>query len=69
MKQPIVCQLGGLGKTRSELAKTSMIPGSTHTKHKDRGSPAFMAPESEIDSQLLRTEDLNDLKKLIYGHY
>ena len=46
-----------------------MIPGSTHTKYKDRGSPTFMAPESQIDSQLLTTEYLNDLKKLIYGHY
>ena len=51
MKQPIVCQLGGLSEAHSELAKTSMIPGSTHTKHKDRSSPAFMAPESEIYSQ------------------
>ena len=69
MKQPIVCQLGDLGEARSELAKTSMILGSTHTKHIDRGSPAFMAPETQIDSQLLATADLNDLKKLIYGHY
>ena len=63
MKQPIVCQLGDLGEARSELAKTSMILGSTHTKHIDRGSPAFMAPETQIDSQLLVTADLNDLKK------
>ena len=33
MKQPIVCQLGDFGEESSELAKTSMIPGSTHTKH------------------------------------
>ena len=63
MKQPIVCQLGDLGEARSELAKTSMILGSTHTKHIDRGSPAFMAPETQIDLQLLVTADLNDLKK------
>ena len=63
MKQPVVCQLGDLGEARSELAKTSMIPGSTHMKQIDRGSPAFMAPETQIDSQLLVTADINDLKK------
>ena len=63
MKQPIVCQLGDLGEARSELAKISMIPGSTHMKQVDRGSPAFMAPETQIDSQLLVTADINDLKK------
>ena len=57
MKQPIVCQLGDLGEARSELAKTSMIAGSTDTKHIDRGSPAFMAPETQTDSQLLTTAD------------
>ena len=46
-----------------------MIPGRTHTKHIDRGSSEFMAPETQIDSQLLATADLNDLTKLIYGHY
>ena len=55
MKQPIICQLGDLGEARSELAKTSIIPGSTHTKHIDRRSPVFMAPERQIDSQLLAT--------------
>ena len=30
-----------------------MIPGSAHTTHIDTGSPAFMAPETQIDSQLL----------------
>ena len=63
MKQPIVCQLGDLGEARSELAKTCMIPGSTHMKHIDRSSPAFMAPETQIDSQLLAIADLNDFKK------
>ena len=58
MKQPIVCQLGDLGEARSELAKTSIIPGSTHTKHIERDSPVFMAPERQIDSQLLATADL-----------
>ena len=56
--------MGDLGEARSELAKTSMILGSTHTKHIDRGSPAFMAPETQIDSQLFVTADLNDLKKI-----
>ena len=55
--------MGDLSEARSELAKTSMILGSTHTKHIDRGSPAFMARETQIDSQLLVTADLNDLKK------
>ena len=32
MKQPIVSQLGDLGEADLELAKTSMILGSTHTK-------------------------------------
>ena len=64
MKQPIVCQLGDLGEARSELVKTSMIPGSTHTKHIHRGSPAFMAAETQIDSQLLATAALDDLKKI-----
>ena len=32
MKQPIVSQLGDLGEAGLELAKTSMIPGSTHKK-------------------------------------
>ena len=53
-KQPIVCKLGNLGEARSE---------STHMKHIDRGSPAFMAPETQVDSQLLTTADLNDFKK------
>ena len=48
MKQPIVCQFGDLGEARSELAKASMIPESTLTKHIDRGSSAFMAPETEM---------------------
>ena len=65
MKQPIVCKLGDLGEARSELAKSSMIPASIHTKHIDRGGPAFMTPETQIDSQLLATANLNDLKKLI----
>ena len=64
MKQPIVCKLGDLGEAHSELVKTIMIPGSTHTKHIDRGSPVFMAPETQVDSQLLATEDLNDFKKV-----
>ena len=64
MKQPIVCQLGDLGEARSELVKSSMIPGSTHTKHIERGSPAFMAAETQIDSQLLATAALDDLKKI-----
>ena len=64
MKQTILCKLGDLGEARSELAKTIMIPGSTHTKYKDRGSFAFMAPETQVDSQLLATADLNDLKKI-----
>ena len=66
MKQPIVCKLGDLGEACSELAKTIMIPGSTHTKHIDRGGPAFMAPETQVDSQLLVTADLNDFKKNRY---
>ena len=66
MKQPIVCKLGDLGEARSQLAKTIMIPGSTHTKHIDRSSPAFMAPETKVDSQLLATAYLNDLKKIRY---
>ena len=64
MKQSIVRKLGDLGEARSELAKTIMIPGNTHRKHMDRGSPAFMAPETQVDSQLLATADLNDLKKI-----
>ena len=64
MKKPIKCKLGDLGEARSELAKTIMIPGNTHRKHMDRGSPAFMAPETQVDSQLLATADLNDLKKI-----
>ena len=67
IKQPIACQLGGLGVSRSELAKTSMIPESTHTKHIDRGTPAFMTPETQIDSQLLATADLNHLKNDIWA--
>ena len=63
MKQPIVCQLGDLGEARSELTKTNMILGSTQTKHIDRGCPVLMAPETQFDSQLLATADLNDLKK------
>ena len=48
MKQPTVCQFGDLGEARSELAKASMIPESTLAKHIDRGSSAFMAPETEM---------------------
>ena len=56
MKQPIVCKLGDLGETRSELAKSSMIPASIHTKHIDRSGPAFVTPETQIDSQLLQQQ-------------
>ena len=52
MKQPVGCNLRDLGETFSELPKTSMIPGSTHTKYIDRGSPVFMAPVTQTDSQL-----------------
>ena len=56
--------MGDLAEARSELAKTSIIPGSTHKKHIDRGSPAFMAPKTQIDPQLLATAGLNDFKKI-----
>ena len=61
IKQHIVCKLSDLDESRSELGKTSMISESTHTKSIDRGSPAFMTPETQNDSHLLA--DLNDLKK------
>ena len=65
-KQPVICKLGDLGEARSIVAQTCIVPGNTRTRFINRGSPAFMVPEIQIESHLLESAGIEE-KKLIYG--
>ena len=63
-KQPIICKMGDLGEARSIVTQTCIVPGNTQTRFINRGSPAFMAPEIQIESQLLESAGIKDFKKI-----
>eukprot|EP00794_Sanderia_malayensis_P019661 gene19661-21608_t len=59
---PIVCKLNDFGESRSQLCKTQAMLNNRCTKHLNRGSPAFMAPEVYVSKFMLHSANIDQLK-------
>ena len=62
-KKPITCKLSDFGESRSCEVQTRTLVG-TKTANVDRGTPAYMAPETILSSDVNMEAGIEDLKKI-----
>ena len=63
--EPIICKLTDFGESRSQQIQTLLL-GNTRTTNVDRGTPAFMAPETRIMEEV-KEDDLRRIDMWAYG--
>ena len=68
IKKPITCKLSDFGESRSREIQTRTLV-CTKTANVDRGTPAYMAPETILYSDVSKEATIEDLKKIDVWSY
>ena len=69
VKHPLLCKLADFGQSRSKDIQTNSILQS-QTRHVNRGTPVYMAPEMLIEDMRLPFASADDLKRAdIWSRY